>query len=446
MNKKMIATVVTAFVLGSGTALAASNPFADVSPNDWAYDAVKSLKQAGIIDGMDDSNFQGSRTMTRYEMAQIVGKAMYRSDKANAEHKAIIEKLAVEYKDELQSMGVRVSNVEKKTAGISDWKISGWAQTENTYGHAGDAKTFYDKDVWAPGVFDPATGTTGPATLIHKKGDVSNKGQTPLHEYNLEMRLAAEKQISDKLYGYYQIRTYTGLDGARRTTSDKDNRGTVETRQAWLSYNTSPSTKFTAGKIIMWDGFLHDDYLNGITVDTKLSNITSFYGATGRSSVNPDTIVNAATLSTKAGDVDLSARYLTGHVVGGADKGNIIGGTFGYNFKNGPAFMFGYANNTRAADGKDGKLEKVNLYKNIGGTDVTLRYEKQGPAFDTPIENCIHTGWWGDQYIRGLKGYRAIVGRTIAPNTYLETFYGDYKTIDGDMSAKKYGFSVQVSF
>ncbi|MBP2634017.1 MAG: S-layer protein, partial [Firmicutes bacterium] len=117
MNKKIIAGVVAACVLSVGTAFASTNPFADVSPNDWSYVAVKNLAEAGIIDGYSDGTFKGDKSITRYEMAQLVGKAIYRSNKVNAEQKAAIEKLATEYKDELQNLGVRMDNLENKTAG-----------------------------------------------------------------------------------------------------------------------------------------------------------------------------------------------------------------------------------------------------------------------------------------------------------------------------------------
>jgi hypothetical protein len=294
----------------------------------------------------------------------------------------------------------------------NEWKFSGWAQTENTFGHVGIA------------------------------------GQPDAHEYVLEMRFAAEKQLNDKMHALYQVRTYTGYDQVLRGRADEDNRGTVETRQAWISYNSTPDTKFTFGKVILWDGFMHDDFLNGVTVDTKLGGNTKLFAATGRATVHPSTQVHTAILSTKAGDLGLSARYLTGAgpAASGNESGNIIGGTVDYTFENGPSLMVGFAEDTEAADGKDGKMTKVNLFKKIDGTDVTLRYEKQGDGFNTPIENTIHTAWWGDQYLRGIEGYRLIVGRSIAPDTYLEAFYGDYKTITDDEDGKKYGFSIQVSF
>ncbi len=119
MKKCLIITLALVFVLGiAGTAFAA-NPFVDVPANHWAYGAVAKLAKAGIVDGMGDGTYQGARNMTRYEMAQIVAKAMAKADKADAANKALIEKLEAEFAAELTNLGVRVSKLEAKVGSIA---------------------------------------------------------------------------------------------------------------------------------------------------------------------------------------------------------------------------------------------------------------------------------------------------------------------------------------
>lgn len=116
MKKSLIVTLALVFVLGiAGTAFAA-NPFVDVPAKHWSYDAVAKLAQAGIVDGYGDGTFKGDKTMTRYEMATVVAKAMAKSDKADAEQKAAIDKLAAEFSAELANLGVKVAALEKKAA------------------------------------------------------------------------------------------------------------------------------------------------------------------------------------------------------------------------------------------------------------------------------------------------------------------------------------------
>lgn len=120
MKKSLVITLALVFVLGiAGTAFAA-NPFVDVPAKHWAYDAVSKLAKAGIVDGYNDGTFRGDKTMTRYEMAQIVAKAMAKSEKADAENKALVDKLAVEFSAELDNLGVRVTKLEKKM-GTLQW-------------------------------------------------------------------------------------------------------------------------------------------------------------------------------------------------------------------------------------------------------------------------------------------------------------------------------------
>lgn len=86
---KKTLTACLGLVFAVAVAMAA-NPFVDVPANHWAYKAVMDLSKAGIVDGMGDGTFKGDKTVTRYEMAQIVAKAMVNADKADAKAKATI--------------------------------------------------------------------------------------------------------------------------------------------------------------------------------------------------------------------------------------------------------------------------------------------------------------------------------------------------------------------
>ena len=103
----------------------AANPFVDVPTDSWAYKSVVELADAGIIQGVDGTYFQGDRNITRYEAAEMTAKAMAHMDKASVEQRALINKLADEYADELNSLGVRVSNLENKVGNV---KLTGDAR------------------------------------------------------------------------------------------------------------------------------------------------------------------------------------------------------------------------------------------------------------------------------------------------------------------------------
>ena len=116
--KKILAMAAVA-ALAAGASAYAANPFSDVSTSDWAYQAVEDLSAQGIVEGYPDGTFGGQKNITRYEMAQIIARLMAKEDQYNAEQRATIDKLAAEYADELDSLGVRVSNLEKKVGNIS---------------------------------------------------------------------------------------------------------------------------------------------------------------------------------------------------------------------------------------------------------------------------------------------------------------------------------------
>ena len=129
--------------VGAACAFAA-NPFVDVPSDSWAYKSVVELADAGIIQGVDGSYFQGERNITRYEAAEMVAKAMAHMDKASVEQRALINKLADEYADELNNLGVRVSALENRVGNV---KLSGDArirfQHQDT---SSEASTGYKKD------------------------------------------------------------------------------------------------------------------------------------------------------------------------------------------------------------------------------------------------------------------------------------------------------------
>lgn len=120
MKKTLVSALTTALVVGAAsTTFAAANPFADVPADHWAYDAVAQLVQDGVVNGYAaDGTFKGDQNMSRYEMAQIVAKAMAKSEAADNNNKALIDKLAAEFSDELANLGVRVADLEAKTDNV----------------------------------------------------------------------------------------------------------------------------------------------------------------------------------------------------------------------------------------------------------------------------------------------------------------------------------------
>ena len=129
--KKHLAVLAATAVLGVTSAFAA-NPFSDVTPQDWAYQAVAQLGAQGVVNGYLDGTFKGQNNITRYEMAQMVAKALVRQDRVDAEQNAIINRLANEFSAELNNLGVRVATLENK---VGNFKFTGDARVRYQGSH-----------------------------------------------------------------------------------------------------------------------------------------------------------------------------------------------------------------------------------------------------------------------------------------------------------------------
>lgn len=87
-----------------------SKDFPDVPENHWAYEAVSRLAGNDIVQGYPDGEFHGERTMTRYEMAEIIYNALSRGAEAEKE-------LVEEFKPELQAMAASEKSTAEKAEG-----------------------------------------------------------------------------------------------------------------------------------------------------------------------------------------------------------------------------------------------------------------------------------------------------------------------------------------
>ena len=117
MKKALILAMMLS--LGMNATAMAANPFSDVPEGHWSYAAIAKLSAAGVLDGYPDGSFKGNEHMTRYEMAQIVARALAKGT-INSD-----DKLVTEFADELNQLGVRVTKLEKKSDNV---KINGEAR------------------------------------------------------------------------------------------------------------------------------------------------------------------------------------------------------------------------------------------------------------------------------------------------------------------------------
>ena len=138
--KKFAAIFAVAILIAfAAPVFAATNPFMDVPMNSWAYDAVAQLASKGILSGYPDGLYKGRQPMTRYEAASVVARALAYIDmtKASKQDVDMLKRLVVEFKDELDALGVRVDALEKDMnlfkRRLGGWRISGRLRMDLDY-------------------------------------------------------------------------------------------------------------------------------------------------------------------------------------------------------------------------------------------------------------------------------------------------------------------------
>ena len=266
MKKSLV--LAMAMALGVTASAYAANPFSDVPAGHWAYDSINKLAAAGVIEGYGDSTFGGDKLMTRYEMAQIVAKAMAKG--------ANVDKLAAEFADELDNLGVRVAALEKKADNV---KITGTIKA---------SYSSYDGD----------------------KLNVDGKNAPTNHQGCLRSDLWVKGDINDDW-------TYSAMFRNQQFfTNDQGNSGEeyVAFQRAYVNGRVG-GLAVQAGRYNKTDitgGNIHDNRVDGVQVSYgKDVKLTAGYGkATGVAVIageNKD--VAYAELGAKLGAVDAFAGY-----------------------------------------------------------------------------------------------------------------------------------------
>lgn len=327
MKKSLVLAI--AMALGVTASAYAANPFSDVPAGHWAYDSISKLAAAGVIDGYGDGTFGGDKLMTRYEMAQIVAKAMAKG--------ANVDKLAAEFADELDNLGVRVANLEKKADNV---KITG----ELRFRYVDQDGAMYKKIVPAG---DGVSGVLG---------NDSN------HAADIRSRIWINGMINDDW-------TYTGM--LQNTQNLSDNAGNEDTKfQRSYVDGKLGGMAVRAGRynLVIADGNIYDTRADGLELSygNKLK-LKGFAGkATDDITVVPVTITDyGGTDKVFTGDVTNGGKYWGLAVEGELAKG--LKATAGY---------------TQFKDMGTGFVEAANPDETFGKTDIDNGIWHAGLGYD----------------------------------------------------------------
>ena len=403
MKKSLV--LAMAMALGVTASAYAANPFSDVPAGHWAYDSINKLAAAGVIEGYGDSTFGGDKLMTRYEMAQIVAKAMAKG--------ANVDKLAAEFADELDNLGVRVANLEKKADNV---KVTG----ELRYHYKDDGADI-----------------NGYAT-------------------ELRSRIWVNGQINDDW-------KYTGM--IENIQNLKDNKGNEDTKfqRAYVNGKLGGLAVQAGRYHAKWsEGNVYDNRFDGVQVaygkDVKL--VAGYGKAAHLNGVNDAENAKAnakdtyyAELSGKVENLSLAAGYYKFEDVkeeaGVDDTIWTVAANYAFdkNFKLGAMYLNG---DQDKYNGDDDGFVVTASYKGAkaakaGSWGLVAKYYDQG--FSTYIDHTMNG--YADKYAsatEGFKGYSVAANYTFAKNIVGQVEWYDLEAKEGTKDAQTLWSQVVFTF
>ena len=383
--KKHLAVLAATVVLGVTSAFAA-NPFSDVTPQDWAYQAVAQLASQGIVNGYPDGTFKGQQNITRYEMAQMVAKALVRQDRVDAEQNAIINRLANEFSAELNNLGVRVSTLENK---VGSFKFTGDARLK--YEGKNDARD----------------------SKFDYRGRVQFEG-TVNDNTKAVVRLAAEKEF--------------GAEGAPKAELDR----------VYVQHNFGKYATVTAGRqdLVVGNGLVYDDAFEGAvaTVGKDKLNASVAYGyLQGGRAEGLERKDNAQVTVYQLNTMPTEKLTVKGFYADVHEKG--VNSVYGASVdaKLGSKVWVGGEYAKQETTGAAGEAWTAGVgygeadMAKVGTWGAKVQY------FDLKKEAPVVANTWNVPKDKDYKGYLATVDYTVAKNVGLSA----YATFDSKTQAKK---------
>ncbi|WP_337804254.1 S-layer homology domain-containing protein [Phascolarctobacterium succinatutens] len=408
MKKSLV--LAMAMALGVTASAYAANPFSDVPAGHWAYDSINKLAAAGVIEGYGDSTFGGDKLMTRYEMAQIVAKAMAKG--------ANVDKLAAEFADELDNLGVRVANLEKKADNV---KITG----EMRYHYV-------------------------------EHDGVDKDGKDFSYATQLRSRIWVNGQINDDW-------KYTGMIENIQDLKNNTGDETTKFQRAYVNGKLGGLAVQAGRYHAKWsEGNVYDNRFDGVQVaygkDVKL---TAGYGKAAHTTglETPAKVANAkdtyyAELSGKVENLSLAAGYYkfedVKEKVGVDDKIWTVAANYAFdkNFKLGAMYLNGDKDGYKGDD--DGFVVTAS-YKGAkaakaGSWGLVAKYYDQGAS--TYIDHTMN-GLADNKLFtsdEGFKGYSVAANYTFAKNIVGQVEYYDLEQKEGNKDAQTLWSQVVFTF
>ncbi len=412
MKKTLLLAMTIA--MGITASAYAANPFSDVPAGHWAYDAVNKLAAEGVIEGYPGGTYGGDRLMTRYEMAQIVAKAMAKG--------ANVDKLAAEFAGELDSLGVRVANLEKKSDNV---RIAGQIRYE--YGD--------------------------------RSGDLGGKlGKVVKHR--LRSRIFVNGNINEDW-------TYTGRFQNDQNLYNSSGDDTLKLNQAYVTGKLG-GVKVIAGKTDHYagNGFIYDDTAEKIELSYgKDVKLTAYYGIPTDYGYDK---MWGASVGGKVGNLSLSAGYdkfqdalasIDSYGIDNSAKTGTDNGIWNLSAN----YKFGDFTLAATYLDSDIDLRDNSKYKDVDTNGYVVGFNYKGADKNKPgtwglfanyydqgagtfVAHTMYPGDWGYYMDEGFKGYMVGGGVTLAKNMVYQLHYYDLEGKESGLDDQVLWSRLQIMF
>ena len=423
--KKHLAVLAATAVLSVTSAFAA-NPFSDVTPQDWAYQAVAQLASQGVVNGYPDGTFQGQSNITRYEMAQMVAKALVRQDRVDAEQNAIINRLANEFSAELNNLGVRVSTLENK---VGNFKFTGDARVR--YQGSNDRGNDYVN-----------------VTETNVYGDVTEK-TSKRSKFDYRGRVQFEATVNDNTKAVVRLATGDkefGATGNPETTLD----------HVYVQHNFGKYATASVGRqdLVIGNGFAYDGIFEGAQAtfgkDKLNASVAHGYMLDGDlAELSKEERYQSTTyqVNAKVGKhVEAKGFYVQQH---GEGSENFFGGALDTRFGANNKIWAGAEYTRYESAGEDGEAWTAGIgygmydISKAGSWDVKAQYFRFGE--DNPVNSTTYNLPMESVY--DFKGWLGTVNYAVAKNVGLTAnaqLHG--KNLVGDKLANYYRAELNYKF
>ena len=411
MKKQFAAIFAATAVLGVTTAFAA-NPFSDVTPDSWAYQAVSQLANAGIVNGYPDGTFKGQNNITRYEMAQMVAKAMANQDRANAEQQAMINRLADEFSNELNNLGVRVARLEDRVGNVK---------------------------------------VTGDARLRYRDAEHANS------KFDARARLQFNAKVNDRTDAVVRVASKNFELGDATNGSNVG----VSVDRAYVNHKFGERVSVKAGRFnqVLGGGLAFDGTFDGAQFNAGNDKV-NLQAAYGYMVSGDRSLADGATTATLTKDANVTNTII--NLNGKVGKHTMVGGFYdrvNQDTSSGYKNIYGFnanANFDKVWVGgewlKDSHVDESQAWTagvGFGNYDIKKQgtWGVKGQYFDAKVNAPIVDTTYNHLYTKNAKGWMATVDYALQNNVGLSAYYGfDWKDQDGNDKADFYRADLNYKF